>query len=535
MDAETLLANFETLAAAPGGVARLRELILQLAVQGKLVPQDSKDEPASVLLERIHAAKGSVRSSRMAPSRESGVMVCPPGWASAKIGEVARICTGKLDVNASTPGGKYPFFTCSEKVYEIDDYAHDTDAVILAGNGNFNVKWYSGKFNVYQRTYVIEPLMLDVRYLFLAIKERIGVITKSDRGSTIKYLRLGDIAGCFIAIPPRAEQHRIVTKVDELMALCDELETRQTRRQTVRQATQTSALAALTAADSPDALAHAWDRVQGHWGALTTHSDSVPPLRQAILQLAVQGRLVAQDPADEPADKALSSIGSMEQRPARGKRQQLLPVTKEERWFSTPIGWTWVRLGTLVEIIRGITFPASAKRREPGRDLLPCLRTTNVQKSLEWQDLIYVPLLFVKRDDQELQRNDIVMSMSNSRELVAKVAFNERGDVRATFGGFLSVLRCHWVEPAYLLILLRCQHARRQFISDATQTTNIANVSLRTLRPYPLAVPPLAEQHRVVAKVDELLALCDELETHLTQQETTATNLATAAVHALAS
>jgi len=220
-------ANWEGLTSHPDSISPLRQAILQLAVQGRLVEQDPKDESGSKLLTRAAPGAGTkVTKERLSPSLESDATVLPPGWARSPLGRVTRICTGKLDVNAAVPDGEYPFFTCAKKVYKIDEYAHDTKAVILAGNGNFNVTWYSGRFNVYQRTYVIEPLLLDVRYTYLAIKERIPVITASERGSTIKYLRLGDIANCVIAIPPLAEQRRIVAKVDALMALCDQLEAR---------------------------------------------------------------------------------------------------------------------------------------------------------------------------------------------------------------------------------------------------------------------------------------------------------------------
>ena len=171
-----LLSNLDVLATAPGGVARLRELILTLAVQGKLVPQDPADEPASVLLQKIRAEKDRLiaegKSKRDKPlaviAEEEKPFELPQGWGWVRLGTVARISTGKLDANAAVTDGQFPFFTCSQTPLKIDKYSFDCPAVLLAGNGDFNLKHYTGKFDAYQRTYVIEPVLLDLRFLYLA-------------------------------------------------------------------------------------------------------------------------------------------------------------------------------------------------------------------------------------------------------------------------------------------------------------------------------------------------------------------------------
>ncbi|EGQ7992001.1 TPA: restriction endonuclease subunit S [Vibrio vulnificus] len=140
------------------------------------------------------------------------------GWLEAKLEQVLRLSTGKLDANAAVTGGDYPFFTCAEQALRIDSYAFDTDAVLLAGNGSFSVKRYSGKFNAYQRTYVLEPRNIELNYLYWAIRENITAITSSERGSTIPYIRKGDILEVSIAIPPLAEQKVISEKLDTLLA-----------------------------------------------------------------------------------------------------------------------------------------------------------------------------------------------------------------------------------------------------------------------------------------------------------------------------
>lgn len=173
-------------------------------------------------------------------------------------------------------------------------------------------------------------------------------------------------------------------------------------------------------------------------------------LRELILELAVRGKLVPQDPSDEPASVLLERIAAEKTRLVKEgkiKKPKALPeISEEEKRFELPEGWEWGCLGDIVAIIRGITFPASEKHREPSEERIACLRTANVQDKIEWDDLLYVKTSFVKRLEQRAEVGDIVMSMANSKELVGKVAYIEKiPSGSATFGGFLSVITC--TEP----------------------------------------------------------------------------------------
>ncbi|WP_319024758.1 restriction endonuclease subunit S [Microbulbifer hainanensis] len=142
----------------------------------------------------------------------------PQSWQRATLGELVNLSTGKLDANAAVDRGRFPFFTCAEAISRIDNYAFDTDAVLLAGNGSFSVKRYSGKFNAYQRTYVIEPIQISLNFLYWLTRGHISLITQGERGSTIPYIRKGDITGVELSLPPLAEQKIIADKLDTLLA-----------------------------------------------------------------------------------------------------------------------------------------------------------------------------------------------------------------------------------------------------------------------------------------------------------------------------
>ncbi|ECI4150105.1 restriction endonuclease subunit S [Salmonella enterica] len=245
----------------------------------------------------------------------------------------------------------------------------------------------------------------------------------------------------------------------------------------------------------------------------------IKKLRELILELAVRGKLVPQDPNDEPASALLKRIAAEKAelvKQGKIKKQKPLPeISEEEKPFELPMRWEWVRLGDFTNIIRGITFPGSEKARTYSQGKIACLRTANVQEQIDWDDLIYISDHFVKREDQFLQENDIVMSMANSRELVGKVALTSLPNhSKFTFGGFLSVLRPLFVNEQYLMALLRCETYKSQLIESASQTTNIANISLAKLNPLLVCLPPSNEQTCIAKKLSELMSLCDQLEQH---------------------
>jgi len=245
--------------------------------------------------------------------------------------------------------------------------------------------------------------------------------------------------------------------------------------------------------------------------------NGVARLRELILTLAVQGKLVPQDPKDEPASALLKKIRAEKDRLIAAKtlkREKDEPaLTDDAPPFDLPVTWGWVALGEVIDIVRGITFPATQKTREAAPGRIACLRTTNVQQTIEWEDLLFVDRSFMGRADQLIQHHDIVMSMANSRELVGKVALIDQiPHAEATFGGFLGVLRPRKIDPLYAMAVLRTPYARSLLIDSSSQTTNIANVSLAKLRPLPFPLPPEAEQSRIVTRVEELMRLCDALE-----------------------
>lgn len=254
---------------------------------------------------------------------------------------------------------------------------------------------------------------------------------------------------------------------------------------------------------------------------LTLHPKNAEELKGLILQLAVQGKLTQkwreENPDVEPASVLLERIGQEKFqliREGKLKKEAELPeIENEDIIIDLPANWKCCRLGEVIEIIRGITFPSSEKSKTDGDGKIPCLRTANVQDKIEWEDLLYIDRSYVKREDRILRKGDVIMSMANSRELVGKVAIIDFEPTRDfTLGGFISALRTFGFNPSFLMVLLRSPKTRNELISSSSQTTNIANVSISKLRPLVIPFPPLAEQKSIVEIVNQLFAEVEQLE-----------------------
>jgi type I restriction enzyme S subunit len=148
------------------------------------------------------------------------------GWIETNLGKYIHINTGKLDVNAASEFGEYPFFTCSRETYRIDEAAFEGESVLVAGNGDLNVKYFDGKFNAYQRTYVLNSVdrkILDNRFLFLYMQTYIEYLRSETRGTVIQYLKKGQFTDAKIKLPPLQEQKRIVDLINSVDSYIDAL------------------------------------------------------------------------------------------------------------------------------------------------------------------------------------------------------------------------------------------------------------------------------------------------------------------------
>jgi type I restriction enzyme S subunit len=540
MNAERLLAHYEKIADAPDAIARLRRFVLDLAVRGKLVPQDPNDEPP----------KGVGKSAD-----PTAPFQLPSNWKWIEIGDQLDLLNGMafkptdwakegLRIvriqNLNNPDAAFNF--CNPQMARERSLIND---------GSFLVSW-SGTPGTSFGAFIWDrgPAVLNqhifrcdfktkafvAAFLRLAINGRLDeMIAKAHGGVGLQHITKGKLEALLIPLPPLAEQHRIVAKVDELMALCDRLQAARQTREATRDRLTAASLARLnapapeTGADPAkvgtgfasgsatnkkfqDDARFALDALP----ALTTRTDQIKRLRQTILNLAVRGKLVPQDPYDEPASELLKRIAKEKVR--AGKRKTVeTEIDNEEELGELPPTWRAVPLIALGSWAIGSGFPKNEQGLESG------------------------PHFFLKVSDMNLPGNEKYITTSNNfidddaaRRMRAKihppgtVIFPKIGGAIATNKRriltrgsaidnnclgitFSSALNIEW---AYLL-LTTLDFTRYQ------AGTAVPALQQEVLERIPVGLPPLAEQHRIVAKVDELMALCDRLEASLATADET--------------
>jgi len=377
-----LLANFETLAEAPNGIQRLRELVLELAVRGKLVEQDPRDEPASDLFIRIKsikskmAAKGdskAIKSYPLLTDRDCPSKL-PNTWTWCRLGEIVEVLDYKrIPINAEERSARiagksrdalFPYFGATQQQGLIDDYLFDDDLVLLGEDGapfldRSKSKAYSvsGKCWVNNHAHVIKGIETETKYLqhVLNTVDYAPYVT----GTTRLKLNQAQMVLIPIPLPPLAEQRRIVARVDELMAHLDRLEAKRQEWEAALAAARDSALAALREAPTPDEVETAWLRIQERFHELFATPEDVEPLRALVLELAVHGKLVEQDSDEEPAEALMASLRKEKAKLVREGRiradRALAESKREDCPFAVPKGWAVCRMTDLGFFLGGKT------------------------------------------------------------------------------------------------------------------------------------------------------------------------------------
>jgi type I restriction enzyme S subunit len=331
-----------------------------------------------------------------------------------------------------------------------------------------------------------------------------------------------------LPLPPLAEQRRIVAKVDQLMALCDRLEESRAGREVLRDRLTASALSRLTAPDEdPEAFpAHAHFALDA-LPALTARPDQIKTLRQTILNLAVRGKLVEQDPADESASELLERIAVQKARllKAGGIRKQKpsTPILDEERWFSATRSWSWARLKEIGHTQTG-TSPSSSNPELFG-DFVPFVKPADLDgNSIRYDG---PGLSYEGKGHSRVAPENTVMMVCIGATL-GKVNVTDR---EVCFNQQINSITPYVIGVFGFLALALKSSDFQQSAWARAGTGTLPIISKGKWEVLPVPLPPLAEQHRIVAKVDALMALCDGLEASLAAADTTRRRLLEALLH----
>lgn len=550
MNAALLLKHFDRLAEAPDAVPRLRRFILDLAVRGKLVEQNPDHEPASELLKRIEAEKARlVKAGEIRKSKNSGAVGLdeqphrlPDNWCWTRIRHIAvpreqtvpeqafsYIDVGSIDKERGR--------VSEAKILRPDEAPSRARKIVRTGDVIYScVRPYL--LNVAVIDEELDPLPIAStafavlnglgfvlpRYQWIVLRSpyMVALVEGKMRGQAYPAINDTDFARLVFPLPPLAEQHRIVAKVDELMALCDRLEAAQAERETRRERLTAASLHRLRPTTDENPSRPNLSDLNFHLSHLrqtTTHPDHLAALREAIKEFAVRGALVQTAEDDESADDLLERISPERRRLSAQSGSRHVPYEPIATGpFSLPSRWRWVRFGDLIYASdagwspRTETFPRSANqwgvlkvsavswdefRPEENKQLLPDAQP---------------------REAARVRNGDFLISRANTSDLVAKAVVVEGEHTNLMLSD--KIVRLHIVDLCdrrfLMLVNNSARYARAYYAAQATGTSaSMQNVSRSTIYNLPLPLPPLAEQRRIVEKVDELMAVCDRLEDSL--------------------
>lgn len=536
------------------GIKKLRELILELAVRGKLVPQDPNDEPTSVLLERIAIEKAllvkekKIKKPKALPeiAEEEKPFELPSGWEWSRIG-----CLFDSIQSGGTPSKRESLFWngnipwASVKDLGKDRYLSQTQDYItqeglnsgskLANIGDILIctRMGLGKIGV-----VKAPMAFNQDLKGVKLNSHIccdffinsySTVKIKGTGTTVAGISQEQLLNYVLALPPLKEQHRIVAKVDELMALCDQLEAQTEASIDAHKILVEVLLATLVNSEDTEQLQQNWQRLSTHFDTLFTTEASIDQLKQTILQLAVMGKLVPQDPNDEPASKLLECIAAekanLVSSKAIPKPKKFDDITEEDHIFIAPNNWVWVRLDTLFNVI--VDCPHStAKFQDDG---FLCIDTNSFKQGKLHKDRFrYVSReTFEKRNARLVPMpKDIIFAREGS--VGESVVIPPRID--CCLGQRVMLFRpSECLNPEFLRLTISNKGALEQLLS-LHKGIGAKHVNVGDMRAFVVCLPPAKEQHRIVAKVDELMAICDQLKSKLNQSQQTQLNLTDAIV-----
>lgn len=571
MDAQQFLAEFAHVVDAPGGIGKLRELVIQLAISGRLVARIKSEATSSQVIEmavnlrRAYEEEFDLRATRMQPPLDSRPFPIPEHWQWTRLeqlclyiqrGKGPKYVEKSLTHVISQKCVQWSGFDLSSARFVADDSSssYGKERFLCAGDllWNSTGTGTAGRVAIYQPTEkitavadshvtVVRLANCSPRYLWCVIaspwvQSRMEP-SHSDSlvsGTTQQVeLNASTARALPIPLPPFEEQSRIVAKVDELMALCDKLEEQQRDRRKLQNDLRQSTLQAVANAISPHELQATWVRLSENLGQLFHAPEDVVSLRFLLLNLAMRGLLVSQSDLDTPAELLLQEI-DFERRQLiatkKLKASAVIPLPPEgELPYSLPKGWVWARVIDLVDVGTGATPAKSEPSYYGGRTPWYTSAATNEK--------------FARKPEASI--TDKALSETNCKVFPAGsliVALYGQGKTRGQISEITVAGATNQALAA--LVFLKSSLKSKRFVKYyfekiydeirlQAEGGPQPNLSVGKIKETLVPVPPIEEQERIVARLDELMFLGNQLEQKLRDSRKLAKRLAVSVVASL--
>lgn len=541
------------------GIKKLRELILELAVRGKLVPQDPNDEPASELLKRIAAEKaelvkqGKIKKQKPLPeiSEEEKPFELPQGWewvTLATVGEIVGGGTPKSDnpqfwakngIKWITPADLYglkgKYITSGARDISPAGLSNSSARLMPKGSVLFSSRAPIGyvaiadaELSTNQGFKSCVPYIKEsAEYIYYFLLASAKKIDAEASGTTFKEVSGAIVSKILLPLPPLSEQLKIVSRANELMSLCDQLEQQSLTSLDAHQQLVETLLGTLTDSQNAEELAENWTRISEHFDTLFTTEASVDALKQTILQLAVMGKLVPQDPNDEPASELLKRIAQEKAQLVKEgkikKQKSLPPISDEEKPFELPEGWEWSYLSDIGILARGRS--KHRPRNDPtlyADGTIPLVQTGDVARSngcINTYSALYnqLGLSQSKLWNKGTLCITIAANIADSGILNFDACFPDSVVGFTPYENEIPVLYFHYFMMT-----------KKSTLEKFAPSTAQKNINIDILSQLFFPCPPLEEFHRIVDKVQNLLSVCDVLRAYIQSAQQTQLHLADA-------
>jgi type I restriction enzyme S subunit len=533
--------HFDIAFGAPDGIKKLRELILSLAMQGKLVPQDPSDQPARELLKEIEAEKerlikeGKIKKSKPLPEIKPNEVPyeLPNSWKWVRFGQLFRVTSGNNLTKNKMIEGDFPVYGGNGITGYHSEFNTEKPTIVIG-----RVGYYCGSIHLTpERAWITDNAFFTIYNEEKLYQKFVIWILKTinlqvDTSATAQpVISGGKIYPILIPVPPLAEQRRIVAKIDELMAQCDELERLRSDRDRKQITVHNSALNRLILAKEQSDFNTAWQFITQHFCELYSVKENVTELRKAILQFAVMGKLVPQDPNDQPANELLKEIEEEKERLVKEgkikKSKLLLEITPDEIPYELPQSWKWARLGNVSISSDSGWSPQCLSEPRSGQEW-GVLKVSAVSwGEFRPQENKALPQDIEPKPECEVRAGDFLISRANTDELVARSVVVKESPSHLMMSD--KIVRFHLSQrnnKDFINYTNLSQFSRNYYARNASGTSSsMKNISREVMNNLPIPIPPLAEQHRIIAKIDQLMAVCDNLEKQIDAANSKQTNL----------
>ena len=479
----------------------LRNSIFQLAIQGKLAEQRPEEGTAAELYKQIQAEKqalikaGKIKKEKPLPeiTEDEIPFEIPESWMWVYIGDIFLHNTGKAqNASGSTNGTIRKFITTSNLYWGYYDFSkvkempfteqeiercsvRKGDLLVCEGGdcGRSAIWTYDEEVCIQNHVHRLRPyheLSIEYYYYLFYLYKFTGRLR--GRGVAIQGLSSEAIHKVICPLPPLAEQKRIVSKIEELLPLIE--------------------------------------RYEKAWSRLEDFNKRFPvDMQKSILQMAIQGKLVEQCLEEGTGEELYKQIQAEKQaliKAGKIKKEKPLPeITEDEVPFEIPESWKWASVGN---VCVNIQYGSSQKSAVSGK--VPVLRMGNIQGG----KIVYDKLVYTS-DDSEIEKyplavNDLLFNRTNSKELVGKTAIF-KGEMSAIYAGYLVRISPVLLNSDYLNYVMQSQYYWAYCQTVRSDAIGQSNINAEKLKRFVFPLPPLAEQKRIVARLEELLPLCERL------------------------